>query len=276
MKKELCQNCGARAPSWAERFPGSGSGFMTCGACGSFSYFGPVDKPPADLYGRAYFETDEYLDYEAHAKVHALNFRRKLALIGRFVNGPMKLFELGCAYGFFLEQALKGGAEEAYGVDVSPEVVAKARERVGAGRVGLASEGRMPSKGVNCLVAWDVWEHLPEPFEQFSSCCAGLEKGAVVAISTVDSSALAARLRGKKWRQIHPPTHLHYPTRLALKNVFESLGLDVVHHRSFGYYRALQMYGSALGLRLSEPKGLASLPVYLNLYDIQMVIGRKR
>ena len=53
-----------------------------------------------------------------------------------------------------------------------------------------------------------------------------------------------------------------------------------MHHRSFGYYRPLAEYlravtPSSLKSRLPNSGILWMAPLYLNLYDIQLVIARR-
>jgi hypothetical protein len=97
---------------------------------------------------------------------------------------------------------------------------------------------------------------------------------ALVAVTTVDASSVVARVRGRTWRQYHPPTHLNYPTRESLRRFFEPRGFRVVWQRAFGYYRPLREYLRALGLRCG-PASVWDLPIFLDLRDTQLVIARR-
>ena len=105
----------------------------------------------------------------------------------------------------------------------------------------------------------------------------GLVTVLIVGLTTVDSGAAVARWRGKKWRQLHPPTHIEYPTWSGLAKGLEKLGLRVLSHRYVGYYRALESYLKALGLeRLVRPfSRLRTVAIPLDVRDIQLVIARK-
>src|SRR5262245_38104658 len=101
----------------------------------------------------------------------------------------------------------------------------------------------------------------------------------VIALTTVDSGALVPRIRGTKWRQFHPPTHLHYPTRRSFVEFFSRRGFQIVYQRAFGYYRPMAEYVRALntrgGFQGYGGAKVLSVPVYLNLFDTQLVIARR-
>ncbi len=224
------------------------------------------------LYGPDYFQGGEYDDYRAHRRIFERNFARKWELIRGLQPAPLKVFEVGSAYGYFLNHALTHGAAQGLGVDVSPDVVAQACAQFGA---HFALAPAIPTFSYNVLVAWDVWEHLERPLDMFRGHVANLAPGGVVALTTVDASSLNARLRGRRWRQLHPPTHLHYPTRAGLRAGLEGLGLSVLRQESFKQDRALETYAAALRLERLLPRAWRNWPVGLDLGDIQLVIARK-
>ena len=57
---------------------------------------------------------------------------------------------------------------------------------------------------------WDTIEHLKRPDLFVQKAAADLRPGGLIALTTGDIGSLNARLRGARWRMIHPPTHLHY------------------------------------------------------------------
>jgi hypothetical protein len=104
-------------------------------------------------------------------------------------------------------------------------------------------------------------------------------------VTTGDAASLNARLRGRRWRLIHPPTHLHYFTRASLRALLERHGFEVVHDRTCGFFRSAdQMLHGVLALRWGQHRlvallrrlGLADVDVYLDLGDIRYVVARRR
>ncbi len=274
--KQRCQNCGQYSPGWLPRF--SRLDLYTCQACDSFSYIPARDLSLDTSYDESYFSGAEYANYLGHRSVHYLNFQRKWKILAPFLPPERKLFEVGCAYGFFIDMAQHKGVRDVYGIDVSPAAIDFAQRSFGHEFFSVAHEHSAPPFIPTILAAWDVWEHLPYPFEQLAFWSRSMPRGSIVALTTVDSGALLARLRKSAWRQIHPPTHVHYPTRGAIRRALHALGFEVCYLKSFGVHRALETYLDAIKLtRLSRLlKSVSTLPIALNLGDTQLVIAVKQ
>ena len=227
----------------------------------------------AEIYSEAYFKGGEYLDYTAHYLAHQKNAETKWQLIRKNTMEPLRVFELGCAYGYFLDYVRTHGAQAIHGVDVSQAAIQSARQNFGP---YFSTSKESQDFNYNCFVMWDVWEHLPEPMTTVREYVKALPAGGLFAMTTVDSGSLVARLRGGRWRQIHPPTHLHYPTRKGLRLAIDSMGLEIIEHRNFSPARALEVYLQAMGLnRFVKSEYLNRLPVRLNLFDTQLLMARK-
>ena len=97
-----------------------------CGRCGFVRAAEMPEAPDlARLYGPGYFRGDEYADYLGDRDVHRRNFRRRLERVTAISGGLESLYEIGCAYGFWLELAAGSGIRAA-GIDVSPEEIGRA------------------------------------------------------------------------------------------------------------------------------------------------------
>jgi SAM-dependent methyltransferase len=273
-----CENCG-RPTRWTPVFRPE-LNMWRCQQCGSWSFFGTVDESPEQLYDEQYFCGGEYVDYEAGQAAYQLNFRRLLARLeqhGRPLR-EARLLEVGCATGEFLALAQERHPHASLGIEPSPYGRRRARER---GLEVLAPDepttpARIAALRPDVLVAWDVWEHLRRPATQFDRLLEGCARGLTVALTTVDAGSWVARLRRTAWRQFHPPTHLHYPTRRALAHYLRARGFTLRYHGSVGYFRPLRAYLRALALdRLRWLARAHALPVYLDLFDIQLVVAHR-
>ncbi len=270
-----CENCG-RTSRWRPRYEET----YTCTRCGSWSYLGAIDESPDQLYDETYFNGGEYAGYSEGEAAFSRNFAHLADLVekhGRRFSGA-RMVEVGCATGVFLEEARRRGVAEAVGIETSEycRKIATGRglDVVAPGPEALA---RVEQLRPDLLVAWDVWEHLRHPSQQIDELLERCAPDVTVALTTVDAGSLVASVRGTRWRQYHPPTHLHYPTRKALTTFLTDRSFSVAHLGSVGYFRPLLAYLQALGLH--RARWLApwhEVPVYLNLWDIQLVIASRK
>jgi hypothetical protein len=273
-----CENCG-RNTEWEPRFDPSDS-VRRCLGCGGWSFVGDVRDAPEALYDEGYFNGREYTAYDIAGASHQSNFRRKLRLLrrhGMAEVAPVRLLEIGCATGEFLAAAKSQTIDQAIGVEVSAwcRRIAKGRGFEVLAPDDSALSRRLGEFQPNVIVAWDTWEHLRTPRSTLDAYVSSASPRALVALTTVDAGSAVARLRGKHWRQFHPPTHLHYPTRQSLVDYFYDRQFRIRYHRSFGYSRPLLEYVRTLGLPAAARPGILTTPVYLNLFDIQMVVASR-
>ncbi len=262
-------------------------GLLQCGACGFITADLHIsDEEHKALYGPGYFHGEEYSDYVLEEESLKENFRRRLRTVLEFMpdSSGKNLFEIGCAYGFFLDLAKDHFAAVA-GIDIAAAAVAHARDKVRVDVVAgdFLSHGLARPPDLVCL--WDVIEHLKHPGKVLAKVSETISPGGLVAITTGDIASLNARIRGRRWRMIHPPTHLHYFSRATLGRLLDGMGFDVIHVEYPGVTRTLgQIFYGVLVLRHGMPglyRAFERLPVMdwkigLNLFDIMFVIARKR
>jgi 2-polyprenyl-3-methyl-5-hydroxy-6-metoxy-1,4-benzoquinol methylase len=276
-----CLVCGARYGR--SRLPG----LMQCGTCGFISADLDISETALTaLYGEDYFHGQEYADYIAEEESLRLNFRDRIATLRRLIPdlATADLFEIGCAYGFFLDE-IRAVVRKASGVDISADAVRYAvAERGVDARQGdyLAME---LGRSVDVITMWDTIEHLKRPDLFIEKAASDLKSGGMIAITTGDIGSLNARLRGRRWRMIHPPTHLHYFSTATLGRLLDRHGFEVVsvthpgnsrNIRAIAYFiLVLQMKRQALYERFAR-LSLSNYRMTANLYDIMYVIARRR
>jgi SAM-dependent methyltransferase len=261
-------------------------GLLTCEAC----KFTTADLTLSEeqlrqLYTASYFAGNEYRDYVADRSVIEKQFRFRLGRLLRFVSKPQtkNLFEIGCAHGFFL-----GVAREVFrsveGIDFSEEAVAYARGNLG---VAARSSEFLIDQFVNrpdLICLWDTIEHLSRPDLYLQKVADSLPPGGLLALTTGDLASWLARARGVKWRQIHPPTHLHYFSRDTLGRLLGQYGFKIKFVGTEGMYRSVDtMAYIILCLKYHQPEiyqalrkaRLLNWDLYLNLGDILFVVAEK-
>jgi SAM-dependent methyltransferase len=240
----------------------------------------------ARLYQRPYFFGDEYSNYLEDRRVMEKNFARRLATLRRYMTpSHRRLFEIGCAYGFFLNTA-RESFEDVSGIDISRDAVAYAHGELGVNaECGDLLSTDLSGREFDVVCLWDTIEHLAEPQRFVEKMTPHMPEGALLAITTGDIASLNARLQKARWRLIHPPTHLQYFTLESLTRLLERCGFRVIHVEHCGFYRSLGgMIHNLVALRWKWPRAgewlrrltPSRLDLYLNLHDIMYVIAERR
>lgn len=283
-KASPCVCCGAE--NWAEHF----RVLRRCLGCGFIRADMELSHEQVRrLYQESYFTGAEYGNYLADQQGHRVNFADRLRVVRRLMGRPRSIFEVGCAYGFWLEQCSLAGVESA-GVDVCAEAVRHARMELGQdARVGDFLSLPLEKGRYQAFCLWDTIEHLSNP-EAFVARVHGLlPEDGWLFLTTGDIGSLYACWRGPHWRMIHPPTHLQYFSTDTMRRLLTRQGFRVVRCQSTPMYRTVGETldrVAALGkgpsrwlaglLKQYTPGWLARLGFWLDLGDIMFVAARKR
>jgi SAM-dependent methyltransferase len=267
--------------------PSSLPGLFQCASCGFISAdLNISDEKLRALYSEDYFHGQEYLDYVAEEESLRLNFANRLATLKSLAPtwSNADLFEVGCAYGFFLDE-VKKQVRVASGIDVSSDAIRYAVERFNVeARCGDYLNTDL-GRQVDIVAMWDTIEHLKRPDLFIKKLASDIKPGGLLAITTGDIGSLNARLRAASWRMIHPPSHMHYFSVPTLSALLARNGFDVVHVSHPGNSRRIRsVLYFVLALKMKRPglyAALAKLPmtrarITVNLYDIMFVVGKRR
>ena len=277
MNCELCNSSDEKQPFYPE------ISIVKCPNCGLVFYNGE-SIGGASLYNKEYFNGKEYFDYVSEKNIIQYNFSRFIKFLSKLVPRG-RLFEIGCAYGFFLELAQKYWTVS--GVDVVPEGVQHARDMLHLD-VLLADFLSLedPPESFDIICMWDTVEHLQHPVRFIEKAGQWLKPGGILVMTTPNIDSYVARLRKKRWRQIHPPTHLYYFSVQTLSSAVKKAGLEVIQTSHVGYYRSLKfMLHRIFVLKNGNLKWLyraltlnekLDFPIYLNLWDTMMLIAQNR
>lgn len=239
-----------------------------------------------NLYSHDYFHGEEYNNYVDEQDALLDNFKDRLNDILKLkgVQKESKLYEIGCAYGFFLNLASNYFNKTA-GIDISEDAVNYAVNTLGLNaESGNFLTNQMPYQP-DLICMWDVVEHLKSPDLVIKRAAEVIAPGGYICITTGDIASFVARMRGSRWRMIHPPTHLHYFTPTTLGMILEKNGFDVISVTYPSIKRTIGaiLYG-VLSLRLGLKiiyNVLAKLPgqeitIPINLYDIMHIVAKRK
>ncbi|MFP5223232.1 MAG: class I SAM-dependent methyltransferase [Acidobacteriota bacterium] len=253
-----------------------------CPACG----LGSVVSPricAEEYYDKSYFDggrADGYSDYAGSREVLRDQFAAEVGYLRSNGYCGGKLLEIGCAYGYFLDEVGKH-FEEVYGIEICEDAVLSCRARglTTVRRGAVSPEVLADVPGVDLVVMFDVIEHLEDPRAALRTAADKLVPGGHLVLTTGDFSSLVARLAGSSWRLMTPPQHLWFFTPKSLKSLAESAGLTVisVEHPGKKVPLGLMLYqlGRLAGVDLRVPGWAHKLGLYVNLFDAMRVVMRK-
>lgn len=249
----------------------------------------PSEEELAALYDESYFEGAEYASYTRDIPIAKRNFENRYKQISKQGNRLDNGLEIGCAHGVWLS-VLRGHNKSAMGIDISDAAVAYAVEHHEAdAHVGRFLDYDFKDRRFDSICMWDTIEHLSQPDAFLRKCFDLLNPSGIMCLTTGDIGALSARVAGRRWRMIHPPTHLYYFSRKTISSTLQQCGFQVDNIVSESMFRSLA--GSFGGLRVLgngftrgigmigestlEKLGLGNVGFWLNLGDIMRVVARK-
>lgn len=260
----------------------AGIPIIQCTICG-LGKACPDEFNPQTYYDASYFngsKPDGYSDYLGAKDILQKHFQKELLLLNRFGVRGGDLLELGCAYGYFLEIAQHH--YQVSGLEICKEAVADCQAR-GLSRVqqgAISTETLALMSMTDVVVLLDVIEHLPAPRAVLEAAVSRLRPDGLLMITTGDFSSLCARIMGRHWRLMTPPQHLWFFTPRSLKQIGDSLGLEVIYldHPFKKVPLGLIVYQLCRYLSLSPrlPDWTHRLGLSVNLFDAMRIILRKK
>lgn len=289
-----CNLCGTLVESprdlvWIK----DGHPIVRCGGCGLlFRGDMPGDEDLMSIYGDDYFCAgiegtggEGYPDYLGDEELHRRNARRRLALVERYVS-PGRLLDVGCAAGFFLDEA-RGRGFDVVGVELAPSMAKHAREQLGLEVVEEAFlRAKLPPAPYDCITMWDYIEHSLDPAADLELARGLLRPGGALALSTGDSGSLVARVSRSRWHLLTPRHHNYFFDRSTLDRALKAAGFRIRSARapaasySVGYLaHKLQTMSRVRPLELlaatieRSRAGRIALPV--NLWDVVTVVAER-
>src|SRR5262249_26890404 len=252
---------------------------LRCAACGLGRTEAPAFEPER-YYTDDYFtgqHADGYADYRGAEAVLRREFGRTVEFIRARRDGG-RLLEIGCAYGFFLQEAKP--FFDVAGIELAADAAARARGAGLAVTTGMADEATLQGLGhFDVMVMLDVIEHLPDPLDMLRLLGRHLAPGGIIVVTTGDFASLLARLSGRRWRLMTPPQHLWFFTPDSLSRMARSAGLDCeqVDHpwKIVPLSLVLFQLRRMLGLQPGTQPGAGGIGLPLNLFDAMRVVLRK-
>lgn len=266
-----------------------GYAYNSCKSCGLlYIRDGETDaKPHHELYDADYFKDTlkesltGYMDYVKQSRPLRMNFKTMLSHIHPYLSHtPVSMLDVGCAYGFFLDEARKIGMS-VHGLDLSESAVQWMEKHLGIkGTVGFSYDA--PPGPYDLITAIEVIEHIQDLHSFLDDLYERLREGGILMIVTGANDTPAARLLGKRWWYLNPPDHCSIFSRFALKKLISDKGFNVLDHSLIPFHWVglnnifLKLSRMLESQRLGRfASALPALVVPVFHYSAQLLIARK-
>jgi SAM-dependent methyltransferase len=230
--------------------------YLECRSCALVTLRADEVTSPTSIYTDGYFERGTqsgYSNYAADEPIHRLNARRHLSRMMRSgARSPGILLDVGCAAGFFLNEAEARGWK-VFGVDISSWSRDYARKRFGYTVFRSIDEARtsLPS-GFDAITAFQVLEHIPDVRAAFRSLRLALKPGGRLLVETWNRGSHTARFVGQAWQQLSPPSVVHLLNGSSLKVLLKDSGFLPASLKPMSKFLSVAWAAGLVGSRLGS------------------------
>jgi SAM-dependent methyltransferase len=208
-----------------------------------------LTRPPApdllpSLYSVEYFTEGGagYRDYNGDERAHRRQARNYLQKLSKLGIAPGSLIDIGCASGFFLDEARQQGWKVS-GCDFSEYAHRHAQRDLGldVALLDFLDPRYSPSdQSVDVITMFNVLEHLHNPTGVAAKVFRLLRPGGHLVLETWDPQSLFARMLGPHWPTYAPPTVLHCFTKRTLGRLFDRDRWSLLVYRSAAKWISLE------------------------------------
>ncbi len=229
-----CPLCSSEA--FADVYPESPSKIVRCRAC-DLVFFNPQPTPE---YLREYYSSQD--GYLPSAEVLIENFRQRPDAMRSHVDmvtkrlyahrpqrSPMRLLDVGCAYGFFLLTAREAGLQ-VQGVELSEETSRYAREQGVPVQTASLQTANLPEGYFDFITMDNVLEHVLDPADDLARARKLVQPGGLLYVAVPNFDSLVSHADTIYWKNKTWPNHLFYFTAKTLALFMLRAGFQVVDH----------------------------------------------
>ncbi len=260
-----CPLCGAEGVT-PSHYDFSPYRVVQCVSC-DFWYLSPrlteaamLAEYASDCYFSGGDGLDEgYSDYALQEKSLRPTFANFLAGMKRAGLTGGRLLEVGCGYGYLLDEA-KPYFDYRAGTDFSQGAVERAScyaDRVYLGGVDAIEE----NDRFDCIVAVEVLEHIYDPHQFMQKLYDKLVPGGVVVVAVPDMGSLWRKALQSKWPSFKMPEHVTYYDENTLQRLFDDNHFAAVEKIAFPHAFPLPEIMNKLKMSwLSVPRWNVWLP----------------
>lgn len=198
--------------------------FVRCENCGLIfsNPIMPYNKI-INLYARSKFDYNLESSYLKKTYGYYLN-----NIIKNSHRKKLRLLDVGCGNGFFLEEAKKMGIGEAHGIEPGKASVKKAQKWLQKNIiVGILEKGAVKNNFYDIVCCFHTLDHVVDPNEFLQNIYLSLKKGGKALFIVHDTSGLSVKLFGEK-SPIFDIEHIFLFNKNNLEKLFKKNKFSVV------------------------------------------------
>lgn len=252
---------------------------VKCKGCGLI-FKESMPPPAALLYSYVQMADEKYLEEEKGRRIAVRSILKELRRLKK--NG--RILDVGCATGFLLDEAKKGGWE-VLGVELSKWASGYGRDKFGIEVFqGNLKDASFPEKFFDAVILKDTIEHLYDPKDALLEIRRTLKPDGILCLNTPDIDSLMSRLLRARWWGIKQE-HLYYFNKNTIFKLLEVTGFKPIkcrsHSRTFSlryWTERFAKYSGPLSKileRIASTGSFGSRLLTINLGDQIEVYARK-
>lgn len=228
-----CWACDAAAVA-TDDYPGAL--LVHCPECGL--YFAP--QPAVDdlrsIYDEEYFSGYAGEGYASEELQRRHEARLRLTVVRRWSPPPARLFEVGAAGGYFLDEARLAGYEPS-GLEPAVTMARHAREVVHADvQTAFVEDVELRPRCFDVVCAWHVLEHIPNPIGTLAALRNAIHPDGHLLVEVPNVASVMARRQGPRWPFLGFPAHVAQYGPVSLQRLLERAGFAVVATETVPFY----------------------------------------
>lgn len=184
------------------------------------------------FYDQAYFNSSSkigYSDYLSDEKNHRGNARHVINAVNKLRNlEGLTVLDLGCAFGFLLDEIKKLKKCKSYGIEVSSYAFEYARNLVGPNVYNCElSDCNFEPEFFDIVFLLGTIEHLISPRKILEDIHKIMKPGGVLVVTTLDTAGMIP------FYSLKPPEHLVYFNHRNFTKLLQKSGYSVIARRTY-------------------------------------------